>query len=202
MSDSTVFDFDDETQNIGNINNTDVYSDAELYPNEDLETLDLDHPAFHDDNVNPEELELDFDQDADLNLLDDLAAKSGEYNGDDEQYTVATLKVMLGFWETMAQFDRVLMHFYRDKAELSDKVAECDKRTPELEKDLVELKELTLEVSTIALELDTDLLTLVIKVGPFDERVSKISDHMSTLNTRLRDFNKSLIDLIKQYNAL
>lgn len=188
MSDNNVFDFDDTARDIGNISDTDVYFDAELYPNEDLETIDLDHPAFHDDNVNPEELGLE--------------PENSKRDGDGEQYTVATLKAMLGFWEVMAQFDRVIMHFYRDKVELSDKIAVCGKRTPELDEDLIELRDLALKVSNITLELNTDLLTLIIKVGPFDERVSVISDHMSTLNVRFRDFNESLIDLIKQYNDL
>ena len=179
MSDNTVFDFDDEVQDISNTSNTDVYFDAELYPNEDLETIDLDHPAFHDDNVNPEELE--------------------EHDGDGE---VAKLEAMLAFWEAMATFDGLITQLDGSRAELSKEVAACDGRNPKLEKDLVDLRDQTLKVYDIALRLDTDLYTLTTKTGSEDEHVIEIDNHMDTLCARLSAFNNRVITLIKQYNAL
>lgn len=184
MSNNTVFDFDDTAQDISNTSNTDVYFDVELYPNEDLETIDLDHPAFQDDNVNPEELE---------------EAEGGEHDTDGE---VAKLEAMLAFWEAMASFDGVITQLDESRAELNEKVAACDGHNPKLEKDLVELKDQTLKTYNVALRLDTDLYTLTAKTGSEDEHVIEIDDHMDTLNARLSMFNDRVIALIKQYNAL
>ncbi len=184
MSDNNVFDFDDTARDIGNTSNTDVYFDAELYPNEDLETIDLDHPAFHDDNVNPEELE---------------EAEGGEHDTDGE---VAKLEAMLAFWEAMASFDGVITQLDGSRTKLSKKVAACDGRNPKLEKDLVELKDQTLKTYNVALRLDTDLYTLTAKIGSEDEHIIEIDNHMDTLCARLSAFNNRVIALIKKYNAL
>lgn len=202
MSENTVFDSNDITEDIGNTSNTDVYFDAELYPNEDLETLDLDHPAFTNDNVNPEEWdvnELDFDQGDDLNLLDDLVTESSKHDGDGE---VAKLEAMLAFWEAMASFDGVIAQLDESRTKLSKKVVACDGCNPKLEKDLVELKDQTLKTYNVALRLDTDLYTLTAKTGSEDEHVIEIDNHMDILCERLSMFNDRVIALIKQYNAL
>ena len=184
MSDNNAFDFDDTAQDIGNTSNTDVYFDAELYPNEDLETIDLEHPAFTNDNVNPEELE---------------EVESGEHDSDGE---VAKLEAMLAFWEAMATFDGLITQLDGSRAELSKEVAACDGRNPKLEKDLVELRDQTLKVYDVALRLDTDLYTHTTKTGSEDEHVIEIDNHMDTLCARLSAFNNRVITLIKQYNAL
>lgn len=189
MSDNTVFDSNDAAQDIGNTSTTDVYFDAELYPNEDLETIDLDHPAFYDDNMNPEERDL----------LDDFVAESSEYDDDGE---VAKLEAMLAFWEAMATFDELITQLDGSRAKLSKKVAACDGRNPKLEKDLIELKGQTLKVYNVALRLDTDLYTLTTKTGSEDEHIIEIDNHMDILYARLSAFNDRVITLIKQYNAL
>lgn len=184
MSDNTVFDFDDTVQDIGNISNTDVYCDAELYPNEDLETLDLDYPAFHDDNVNPEEWG---------------EAESDEHDSDGE---VAKLEAMLAFWEAMATFDGLITQLDGSRAELDKEVAACDGHSPKLEKNLIELKGKALKTCDVALRLNTDLFTLTIKIGSEDEHVIEIDDHLDTLNERLSMFNDRVVSLIKKYNTL
>ena len=184
MADNTVFDFDDTAQDIGNISNTDVYFDAELYPNEDLETIDLDHPAFQDDNVNPEELE---------------EAEGGEHDGDGE---VAKLEAMLAFWEAMATFDVLITQLDGSRAKLDKEVAACDGHNLKLQKDLIELKGQTLKTYNVVLRLYTDLSTLMAKTGSEDEHIIEIDNHMDILCERLSMFNDRVVSLIKKYNTL
>lgn len=73
FNDDVEFDEND----IFTLDDEDAYDDAELYPNTEIETLDLDHPAFTNVNVNPEDWgvdELDFADDyADLGNLDEFS---------------------------------------------------------------------------------------------------------------------------------
>lgn len=72
FNDDVEFDEND----IFTLDDEDAYEDAELYPNTEIETLDLDHPAFTNINVNPEDWgvdELDFADDyADLGALNEF----------------------------------------------------------------------------------------------------------------------------------
>jgi len=205
MSENTVFDFDDEAQDIGNTNNTDVYFDAELYPNEDLETIDLDHPAFHDDNVNPEERDvngLDFSQGGiDLDLLDDLVAEDSKHDDDGEQHEVATLEAMLAYWEGSTAIEKLITNLDGYRAELSDRLDTCDEYTSELNDSMVDLGLRAAEVCSVVVGFNLQLLNLNLKVDSTNEHLDKINNHSGQLSKCLSEFNDRTFALMERYVA-